>query len=1270
MQLRAFCNPTLLRRRLLTKTLLEKRSVATNRKGSGLTSRKSIFLAMKLTAFWLLAICLQVSAKTYSQKITLSVRNVPVQRVFKEITRQTGVSIVYKEANLEGMEPVSIKVKDASIEEVLNACLKGQRVEYQLVGKSIVIKKNTPVPAGLSVDSALSATAPPREIRGVVRTVNSAPLEGITVIEKGTQNATTTKLDGSFRLNVSSPNAILIFSSIGFKTVEVNTTGRTQLEVILEGASQELSGVVVTALGITRAKRSLGYSVEEVGGKEFTRVPQENILNAMSGKVAGVTINQTGGTGSSVSMIIRGATSLSSDNQPLFVVDGVPIANTLNNISEVGTDNRVDYGNALSSINPDDIESVTILKGPSAAALYGSRAGNGVVLITSKTGRGAKKMTVTVTSNTVFDNPYKFLKWQTKFGPGLFSAIPTDVSGNLLTNPFGSLIQENSGSTYGAELDRGYKEVQWNSPVDNNGNQIATPLISHKDNVKNFVQTGITSTNGVSIANNNDQVSYRLSYANMTNQGIIPNSNLFRNSLNLNTGIKVSKALRISTNIDFSRNNSDNRPAGERGTNPLQWAYNVAPNTDIRDMKNYWEPGLEGIQQRTQAKGIFNNPYFLANQVRNSFVRDRIYGSVKADWQISPAFSFMARYSLDTYNEKRETQIAESYTEDPGGAYGLINLFTFESNADFLLTYRKEVHSFSLSASVGGNTRYQTGSTVRNATKNGTGLIVPGVFTIQNILPDNLDYSSSLYKKGVNSVYGLLNIGYKDMAYLDVTGRNDWSSTLPNAQPYFYPSASLSLLVNEIAGIKSRKIDMIKLRGGVAQVGNDANPYELQTVLGNAGTWSGIPRLATSSTLLNPYLKPEIATSYEAGVDVNLFKNRLRFAGTYYMVENKNQIFSTKIPPSSGYATKNINAGLLRSAGIELSLGGTPVQTKDWNWDININFTRSRTKIIKLSDGLPYFTLWTDAQGGAWTYVGETIGDIYDAQMVTVTDKQSPYFGYPLLDNTGKWQSIDAINAKNKIGNFNPNFIMGMQSSITYKSFTLSFTLDWRNGGDFVSQTYRYGEENGQSSLFINGLLNPGSRTGQQERDYLVANQDKMIKSTGNNFPLVGGPTPQYNGYPFIYGPYTLPYGGVFVPGVRASGFDAQGNPTGYIENLGQNINQPNGTQILPFAGATAWSFTRAYMFPASYLKLREITISYELPAKLIKAAKFQNASISVYSRNIILWTAAKINIDPENAFQPSTDVQGSGTQFKQGIERYNVNPWVIPVGIKLNIVL
>ncbi|MGA0555228.1 SusC/RagA family TonB-linked outer membrane protein [Larkinella sp. VNQ87] len=1103
-----------------------------------------------------------------------------------------------------------------------------------------------------------------RRVSGTIRLeTDNSPIPGVNILIKGTQTGTTSDNNGRYSLEVSGTNPTLVYSYIGYQTEEIAVGNRNVIDVTMAEGAETLQEAVVTALGIKREERSLGYSVGKIDGKDLTRVVQENVLNGMAGKVAGVTISATGGTGSSVSMIIRGAKSLSNDNQPLFVVDGVPIANTLNNVSQIGTDNRVDYGNAISSLNPDDIENISILKGPSAAALYGTRAGNGVVLITTKNGSKAKKMTVSINSNTVFDKPYKFLKWQTRFGSGQFSAIPVSVSNNPLTNPFGKLIQEEIGATYGAELDKGYSEVQWNSPLDANDKPVPMPLVSHPDNVRNFVQTGITTTNGISIANSNEQVTYRISYSNMQNRGIIPNSDLFKNTLNISTAVKLNEKLRMSTNLDISRNNSNNRPAGNRGSNPLQAAYNTSPHIDLRELKNYWMPGQEGLQQRTQYNGLYNNPYFLAYEINNGFVRDRLFGNLRADWQVTKDISLMGRYSLDTYQEQRETKIANSYTNDPRGAYGLINIGSFESNADFLATYKKDVSNFGLSVSVGGNYRYQKGSNLTNATRNGTGLIVPGVYTIQNIAPANLDYNSTKFQRGIYSLYGLANLSFKDMVYLDLTARNDWSSTLPaNNRSYFYPSASLSVLLNEILP-PSNTISLLKLRAGIAQVGNDANPYLLLSTLTNAGTWDGIPRLSIPGTLLISDLKPEIATSTEFGVDLNLFRNRLRASGTYYISENRNQILSTKLPPSSGYTTKNINAGLLVSRGIELTLGGTPLEKNGWRLDLNANLTRNRTTIEKLSDDLPYFTLWTDAKGGAWTYVGDEIGDIYDAKVVTVEDKNSPYYGYPILDQTGKWQSIDAINTKNKIGNFNARFLLGLQTSLSYRGFSLNMTFDWRNGGDFVSQTYRYGEEDGRSQLFYDKLINPNGLTGDALRDYLVANQDEMILINGNNFPVVGGPTPSDGGFPFKYGPYTLPHGGVFIPGVIATGYDENGNPTGYKENLGGP-----GTLTLPFAGSTSWAFTRPMLFDASFLKLREVSLGYDLPQNLVKRFRMQNVNVSVYSRNIILWTAAKIGIDPEMAFQPEASVQGSGIQFKQGIERNNVTPWVLPIGFRLGL--
>ncbi len=1107
----------------------------------------------------------------------------------------------------------------------------------------------------------------------------SGPVGGVTITEKGTNNATTTGNDGSFSLNVSSPTSTLVITFVGHKTVEVFVNRRSNIAVTIESEAQELTGVVVTALGITREKKSLGYSVEEVAGKEMTRVAQENVLNAMSGKVAGVTINQTGGAGSSVSMIIRGATSLSSDNQPLFVIDGVPIANSLNNVGQVGNDNRVDYGNAIAGLNPDDIENVSILKGPSAAALYGSRAGNGVVLITTKSGRGMDKTTVNVFSNTVFDKPYRFLNWQYKYGPGLFSGIPAEVSGSPLTNPLGRLIDEGAGGLFGAELDKGYLERQWNSPRDENGRQIPTELKGYSNNVRNFVQTGITTTNGVSVANSTEKMNYRVSYSNMRNQGIIPNSDLFRNTLNINSSLKVSKKFTLSTSIDLSRNNSNNRPASERGTNPLQWAYNIPSHVNIMDLKDYWEPEQEGVQQRTPRNGTYNNPWFLAYEVSNSFVRDRLYGNIKADWQLAKDLTLMMRYGLDTYSEERESKVPYSYINDARGAYGINNIKHFEGNADFLLTYKKNLGDFHVSVSGGGNARRQNGSNIRTATINGTGLIVPGVYTLQNILPSNLDFSSWRHKRGVNSLYAMGTFGYKDMVYLDVTGRNDWSSTLLNAKPYFYPSASLSVLANEVLGITSSNINLIKLRGGYAQVGNDASPYMLEEILNNAGTWGDVPRLTTSSTLYNQLLAPEAATSYEAGIDLALLKNRLRVSATYYLLDNKNQIFNTPLTSSGGYSSQIINAGLLRSRGVELTVGGSPIQTRNFRWDVSVNLTRNRTRIMSLPEEMPFFTFWEEAKGGAWTYPGEDIGNIYAPEVRVVEDKGSPYFGYPLLqlDPDNGWATYAVAKegqaSRNKVGNFNPKFIMGIQNSVSWKNWSLNFTLDWRNGGQFVSQTYRYGMSNGQTLLPLMNAMDAGLMSGKELRDYLVANEDELIKGqNGYSGTIIGWPTPERTSFPMFY-QAVLPYGGVIVPGVYATAWDANGNPTAYEENLGENINPTakpgagSGTQPVPYAAAINWDLLQPSLFSASYLKLREISLTYGIPSSIVRGLRMQDASFSVYSRNIILWTAAKINVDPENAFQPSTNVQG-GTQLKQGIERYNVTPWVIPIGIKLNL--
>ncbi len=740
----------------------------------------------------------------------------------------------------------------------------------------------------------------------------------------------------------------------------------------------------------------------------------------------------------------------------------------------------------------------------------------------------------------------------------------------------------------------------------------------------------------------------------MDHRGILPNTDLFKNTLNLTTSYDLTSNLVIDANVNFVRDNSNNRPSGGRGSNPLSAMAYLNPSVNIMDLRDYWVPGQEGIQQKSQAPGEQDNPWFLAYQAINSFTRNRIFGNVKATWQITPEFSIMGRYGMDLYDEQRETKIAMSYTRNPSGVFGVDKISHLERNTDVLATYKKKFGDFDLDASAGGNIMYQKYSDFKNSTNSG-GLIVPGLYNLSNILPTSLVYSNYWSQKAIYSVYGMASLGYKNMIYLDLTARNDWSSTLPiDNRSYFYPSASLSVLLNQALHMPSY-VTLAKVRGGWAQVGKDTGPYSLSPVTNNAGAWGDKTRLTLSGTLLNPQLKPEIATSYEYGVDLAFLDNRIRLQATYYQSDNKNQILGISIPGSSGYTSKLINAGLVRSRGVELLLGITPTRPSSaLQWDVNINFSRNRTIIERLTPGMDHFVLWTAAKGGAWTYVGQPIGDIYDRQLTTVTDKSSLYYGWPILDEDGSWQDngggqTDAV----KIGNFNPKFTMGMQTSVSFKGFTLTASLDWRNGGDFVSQTYRYKESDMHGSRILDMTHNLSNHKSDLPQ-YLKDHASEYI-TNGHIYNAVGGPTEALGGFEHTEGGITL-HDGIFNPGVIEKK-DADGNFIGYQENLGGP-----GTKYIRYQDNYPWSFTKMAMFPASFIKLREVSLAYALPGKLTSPIGIQHASISVFSRNIILWTKAKIGIDPERAFQP----EGSG--FMQGIEFYNDMPWLMPIGVKLSV--
>jgi len=425
------------------------------------------------------------------------------------------------------------------------------------------------------------------KVSGVVSGSSGELLPGATVVVKGTSNGTVTGSDGKYNITVPSDQSILVFSFIGMENQEITVNGRTVLDVTMTLSNIALQEVVVTALGISREKKSLGYSVAEVKGEVLQKVAQENVLNSLAGKVAGVNISSTGGAGSSVSMVIRGASSLTSDNQPLFVVDGIPMNNTLNNVQQMGRDNRADYGNSISDLNPEDFESVSILKGPSAAALYGSRAGNGVVLITTKTGSMKKGLGVTFTTNTVIENPYKYLEKHNLMANGNRPYTQNNRPNNGL--PY-MVIDPSVSGWVGPELDKGTLAYQW--PYFNaDGLLTATPLVSHPDNWKNFFETGYTTTNSIALSDATEKVDYRLSFSNMLNKGVIPNSDLNKNSISLNSTLKLTERIKVSSSINFTASGAKNRPAGNRGANPIQALYETNSHIDVLSLRDYWEKG-------------------------------------------------------------------------------------------------------------------------------------------------------------------------------------------------------------------------------------------------------------------------------------------------------------------------------------------------------------------------------------------------------------------------------------------------------------------------------------------------------------------------------------------------------------------------------------------------------------------------------------------------------------------------------------------------------
>jgi TonB-linked SusC/RagA family outer membrane protein len=940
------------------------------------------------------------------------------------------------------------------------------------------------------------AMAQTLRVSGTVRDklVNDA-MPGVSVLEKGTSNGTVTNANGQFSLNVSNGSATLVFNFIGYEALEESIANRNTLDVALMQQNTGLNEIVVTALGVERQSRDLGYAVQRLDGGEISEVKSANFLDNLAGKLAGVTVSHgSTGVGSTSKITIRGEGSFSNNN-PLFVVDGIPINN--NSIINFTNDDaagfqEVDFGNGAMEVNADDIASLTVLKGPAAAALYGTRASNGVILISTKDGASTKGLGVSFNSSTFMDKPFQLPQFQNKYGQG--------NSGQFaFKDGLGGGVNDNISYSWGPAFDQNLSISQYDSPVTApdgrvvRGGDVAvhggasitpTPFVNYPDNLKNFYETGLTTINNIAISSGFEKGNLRFSLSDLRSKSIIPGVNLDRKTAAFRLNFQPVSRLRVSSSLQYINTGSDNRPGNGYGSENTNYAIVAwGPRSlNIENMKDYWQPGLEDLQHYSFNYTFFDNPYFTLLENRNSFNRDRLFGNVSAAYDFTDYLSLTLRSGMDYSNELRKFRRAFSSNRFKTGAYAEQTVFFRENNTDLLLNYHQKFNKFGLDFSLGSNRMDQHATNVQTQT---TSLAQAGVFNLSNAASP-LEIFSYQARKRINSVYGIAKISYQNILFLDVTGRNDWSSALAtpvstNNTSFFYPSASASFVLSNAIELPSA-ISFAKVRASAAQVGNDTDPYQTAGVFVAGVPYASQPTLSEQSVLASANLLPERSTSYELGADIRFFRDRLRFDFTYYDELTENQIISLPIAVSSGYKEQVLNGGSVRSRGVELVLGLTPIRNQHFQWNALFNFSRNVSSVASLPAGsgrltLAYSRVYDNVNQTVWFQVeeGGRIGDIYG------TGYKKNENGDFVLTATGN-HIVD--NTLKKLGNYNPDFILGFNNQIQYKNWNLDFVLDWRQGGILVSRTLALAAVGGQlketenrpaEGIVAQGVVNTGT---------------------------------------------------------------------------------------------------------------------------------------------------------------------------------------------------
>ncbi|MCS3202777.1 SusC/RagA family TonB-linked outer membrane protein [Candidatus Bacteroides intestinigallinarum] len=1052
-------------------------------------------------------------------------------------------------------------------------------------------------------------------VRGIVTTEEDGePVIGASVIVKGTALGTVTDVNGRFELSGLPPSATrLLISYISLMAKEVAIA--PQVSVTLKSDTHLLDEVVVTALGISREKKALGYTAQEVKQDALVQGKDNNLLNSLSGKIAGVRITNTQGDVGSSRIVIRGETSIAGENQPLFVVDGIPVDNSQLNARSSGRD----FKNAIADLNPEDIKTLTVLKGPNAAALYGARAAHGAIVITTKGGdKRQKGIGITLHSSTQVSFVATLPEFQNLFGQGAGGRF-SYVDGK------GAGVNDGVDESWGPRLDIGLLIPQFDSPLDADGNRVATPWVSHPNNVRDYFRMGISTNSGISVARGDDKYQFRVGYNYEKQVSIVPDAGTNKTNISLNTDYHLAKWIVVGATANYIVYTAPSLPGSATPSGS-----NVRSNSPMLQFLWFGRQvdtnSLKADYTRNWNSSYYDNPFWSASYNTQSQERHRLIGDLHAEFRLTDGLNVRFRTSTDWYNDRRKSKVkwGSAGAGSPYGSYAEDAYTVKENNTEVLATYIKQLNkNWGIDALLGFNVRNKQ---YENNYQAAPRLAVADLYTLTNSR-DPLTSSNDFYRLRQYGLYGSIQLDYRRWAFLNITGRNDWSSTLPvDNNSYFYPSVTASVLLSEAFGWRSKAVNYLKIRGGWSQVGADANPYQLATVFTSETAFNGNPLQSSSTIGMNPNLKPEKTSSIEAGFEAAFWDNRLYLDFTYYKTDSRNQILKLATTAASGYMSQVRNAGHIRNRGYEIQLGAVPIQTsKGFRWNLDLNYGANSSKVVKLDDeGL--ITSYQLYSSGIQILasVGEAYGTLFGTSYVRDAN------GNVVVDANG----LPKISTTNKtLGKFTPDWTGGISNTFSYRSLSLSFLIDASVGGSIFSNTNKTGKYTGVLANTLSGR--------DAEHGGLWYYTDAM----GNNVRLPESPSYSVSSDGLYYAQVNGQSTRVYQDGIMVEGVTESGSKNEEVVSAEKYYHR-------------IYSIAEANVYDASYVKLREVALSYRLPRLWTQKLHLQEASVTLTGRN--LWTIYKSvpNIDPESALT---------TGNAQGVEAYSL-PTTRSFGVNLSV--